>query len=158
MNISHIGGFHFSDVYNGSIEVSEFAKTALGNLKSKTVVSVDPGLTIGLAVATPIQIRFCQTKSLNEAVEFIDHHEPHVVVIEDFVGRGMLNSNMKTTIERIGAFIHHYEDDVKVFRQQPQLRKSFHSDATLIVNNESMPHATDAIAHLLANLYYLSDT
>lgn len=129
------------------------------------LVSIDPGVTTGLAIAMltaegniqPLVIK--DSRDIEVIIQTIDvairTQGVEVVIVEDFIGGGFRNKDSKNTIEKLGFVKLYYglvmEQKVKV--QQPQFRKHAYEEAKAIIkasNFGPVHHAKDALAHLVA--------
>jgi len=133
--------------------------------EDKVIISIDPGVTTGLAVCsiskelhiTPMFIADSREISIiiREVDIAIRTMGADVVIVEDFIGGGFRNKDSKRTIETLG-FIRLYYSLImerKVVVQQPQFRKHAYQEACKLLKSNGITkvhHAKDALAHLVA--------
>lgn len=127
------------------------------------MIGIDPGVNTGfasLAIDLPnppvLYHAFASKLPLHVAGYISEHlldnkHHPILaVVIEDFVGQGLRDTHVKTSIAHLGFFRLWSEYmGLQVVVQAPQIRKAFLSEAEKLAGHISR-HAVDATAHVLA--------
>jgi hypothetical protein len=132
------------------------------------ILGLDPGVNTGVACLTvgypnaPVVSRLFATRLPQEVAGYIaedlldnTHYPLLAVVIEDFIGYGMRDTSIKTSIMNLGFFrgwCEYLGLIVKV--QAPQLRKAFHDQAQQMAGPTASRHGVDALAHTLAFYHY----
>lgn len=130
------------------------------DISNKTIISVDPGGTTGLALRFPYNGNWLTTTvvSSQELWKFLDDGLPDIIVYEEFNPRGArVDKYMLHTIRLVGgiqAFC--YAKNITGYAHIPANRKykQDESHALLIAKHGNrkggfMIHEEDALAHLL---------
>jgi len=128
------------------------------------IIAIDPGYTNGVASlympenkGTPVWSAW-QTDSVYDTIDWVDVYVEegpyNILLVEDFVGAGVLTKEAKETIRRLGFFdlSHRYHPYLSVECPTPQKRLCRLELATMLCNSRDIegPHSWDALAHILA--------
>lgn len=133
------------------------------------ILAFDPGLTVGWAVFYGDSVlgqRFKQDRGEeiitnqcadSEVLDVISSHIPDVIVYEQFIARDKTKLDL-TAVEVIGVikqYANSQQREVELQAQQPSHAKFFWNNKKLKqlgMYKAGMPHANDALRHLLTYL------
>lgn len=116
------------------------------------ILSVDPGVTSGLAMKLDQEIVTTCAFSDAEVLKFINNTKWDLVIYEDFNSGGRISKYGQNTIRLIGKIeLLCTQKNIKTCKHQPQNRYCAISKAIMQLKNvKHLKHENEALSHLFA--------
>jgi hypothetical protein len=119
---------------------------------SSGIISIDPGLTIGIATFINNEYHTTNLTTLLELFEILDN-DWELVLVENYFGGGRLSSEGAQTLRIVGAVIGFcYKANIPVQINIPSSRVSgiLHAQE-ILANQHHSKHELEALSHLIAH-------